>query len=184
VEYYVARNFAEFKNVLSVPVETVSASLPEWVQVDAVIGVEPENGTVRVMAYNSKDEWDYADSADMSITLSMPFFAGKTVEVTKTVIDDSVNYFVQWEKDRERLGLGDKFGPWSPDDPGLDTSFTLTDEKVKEIYQRDLRAEYMKIANSVTPVTETMTVPADGKLTLSETLSRQAVVFYTIKEAQ
>ena len=180
VAYYVAKNFAEFRAAKSAPVEMLeTANLPEGVEAGAVVGVEPR--TLRVMAYNFKDDWDYAGKANVTLELTHTPFAGKTVEVVETLIDDRSNYFVQWEKDRAELGLGDAFGPWSPDDPGLDISSTLSDTAVKEIYTSRLRENYVKIANSLTPSRSTAEVSADGNLTLSVELPRQAVVFYIVR---
>ena len=182
VGYYVAKYFAEFKNACSVPVETLDSALADKVEVGAVVGVEPF--MVRVMAYNFKDDWDYDGKASVTLELAASAFAGQTVEITETKIDDSVNFFVQWEKDRAELALGDAFGSWSPDDPSLDSPLTLSENPALQTYETKLRGRYVEIANSLKSTVSTVTVPNDGKITLSVELPRQAVVFYTIKPVQ
>ena len=182
VGYYVAKNFAEFQNARSIPVETADSSLAEGVEVGAVVGVEPD--ALRVMVYNFKDDWDYAGAAKVTLELTALPFAGQKVEVTETKIDDSVNFYVQWEKDREKLGLGDKFGSWSPDDPSLDSPTTLSAPEVRKTYQNQLRKGYVEIANSLKPTFSSAAVPADGKMIFTAELPRQGVVFYTVKSAE
>lgn len=179
VGYYVAKYFAEFKNARSVPVETLDSALAEQVEVGAVVGVEPE--TVHVMMYNFKDDWDYDGQANAALELTALVFAGQQVEITETIIDDTVNYFVQWEKDSAELAPQAQFGSWSPDDPSLDSSLTLLDETLRQTYETALRSRYVEIANSLKSTVSNLTVPDNGKITLAVELPRQAVVFYAIK---
>lgn len=180
VGYYVARNFARFRDAKNLPVETAASNLPEGVEAGAVAGFDPDNQTLRVMAYQFKDDYDYAGKVAASFDAVVPEFANRTVEVTETVIDDRTNFFVQWEKDRKELGLGDQFGAWSPDDAGLDSASTVGDPKTVEIYRTKLRGTYRKIANSLKPRVFTIPVDSEGRFRLETELDRQAVVFWTV----
>lgn len=180
VGYYVAKNFARFRDAKNLRVETAASNLPEGVEAGAVAGIDPDGQTLRVMAYQFKDDYDYAGRVAATFDASVPAFANRTVEVTETVIDDRTNFFVQWEKDRKELGLGDLFGAWSPDDAELDGASTLGDPKTAEIYRTKLRGSYRKIANSLKPRVFTIPVDSEGRFRLETELDRQAVVFWTV----
>ncbi len=182
--YYVARLFSEFRSSRRVQVgREEGAAVPEGTELDAVAGFEPETKTLRVMLYNFKDDYDYDGGARARLAVTAGEFAGKRVRVTKRVIDDRVNFFPEWEKDRRRLGIGDGSFTWSPDDPGLDSTLTLRDPEARKIYKEELRPKYAKTARLV-PEEETAGVPQDGTLVLETELGPQAVVFYEITAAE
>lgn len=177
--YYVALLFSRFRNARSVPAAVQQTALPEGVEVNAVAGYEPETKTLRVMLYHFKDDYDYAEKARAQIQTVCPDFAGKRLRMTAWTIDDGVNFFPEWEKDRQRLGIEPSASTWSPDDPGLDTGHTLSDAKVREIYDRELRPRYAEIARRFQPETAEFRTD-DGSFQLDAELDRQGVIFYEI----
>ena len=181
--YYVARLFSRFRHSCPARVERTECAAAEGVEIDAVAGYEPETKTLRLMIYHFKDDYDYAGNALANANVSLPDFAGRKVRVTKWVIDDRVNFFPEWEKDRETYGIGDGSFTWSPDDPGLDSTLTLRDPEARKLYMEELRPRYAKKARLV-PEETSADVPRGGALTLETELGPQAVVFYEIGAAE
>ena len=176
--YYVALLFSRFRNAYSVPVTTEESSLPDGVEVNAAAGYEPETKRLRVMLYNFKDDYDYDGKVRTQIQAVCSDLAGKRLRLTAWMIDDRINYFTEWEKDRRRLGVEPAASLWSPDDPGLDSGSTLSDPEIRKIYDRELRSRYADIARLKPAISEIDT--ADGTLQLDAELDRQAVLFYEI----
>ncbi|MBQ8209292.1 MAG: hypothetical protein IJZ35_01765 [Clostridia bacterium] len=179
VSYHVAKCASEFEN--SELVETKKGSgLIFGAEVDAVSAYDDETDTLRIMAYNFKNDMDYTNEAELDFEISAPEFEGKNVTVTTYVIDDDCNYFDEWIKDRENYGITDDCFSWSPDDPQIDNTTTLADEDAREIYYSELYAKYYE-CSKLEPETAEMTV-TDGKIQLNITLDPHAVVFYEITE--
>ncbi|MBR5416240.1 MAG: hypothetical protein IK105_09935 [Thermoguttaceae bacterium] len=183
VSYFVARLFSEFRGAYAARVERETESAPEGVELDAVAGYEPDARTLRLMVYHFKDDYDYAGSARASLKISVPDFAGKKLRVISWTVDDGVNFFPEWEKDREKFGIGDDDFRWSPDDPGIDSPLTLADPDARALYEKELRPRYAQIAR-LTPKEEELPPSPDGMLLLEAELGPHAVVFYEIAEAE
>ncbi len=177
VSYHVAKLASEFENSAIVSTEKNKGFIL-GADVDAVSAYDEQTDTLRIMAYNFKNKLNYKNEAELDFVISAPEFEGKKVNVTTYVIDDDCNYFDEWLKDRETYGITDDCFSWSPDDPQIDSTITLTDEKARELYLNELYAKY-KECSQLTSSTSEMTV-TDGKIKLSITLDPHAVVFYEI----
>ena len=132
------------------------------------------------MAYNFKNDVDYGKTADIKLNVNLPQSDVKKVKVISYVIDDSCNYFDEWVEDRKTYNIGDDCFGWSPDDPEIDSTITLKDEKARNIYFNELYSKYTECSKLV-PTEETVTVK-DGRITLNTTLDPHAVIFYEIAE--
>ncbi len=181
VAYHVASNAAKFDGANLIKTEKVTDGYILKAEVDAVSAYDAESNTLRIMAYNFKNDVDYKKSADLDFTVSAPQFSGDKVKVTAYVIDDDCNYFDEWVEDRETYGIGnDRFG-WSPDDPQIDNETTLKDPEARAFYQAELREKYYECSKLEPETFEAEIV--DGAIHLDITLNPSAVVFYEITEA-
>ena len=181
VSYHTAKLAALFKNAKAVATKRVKKGLQPGTEVEAFSAFDSENNTLRIMAYNFKNSIDYNKTADLSIKVGAPQFDGKEVKVTAYVIDDSCNFFDEWVKDREEYGIDSSCFSWSPDDPTLGSTGTLSDERAREIYFNELHAKYEECAK-LKPIETTATVE-NGAFNLEITLNPNAVVFYEITPA-
>lgn len=178
VAFHVARLFSQFKNSQVLKINE-KKSLAEKVETGAIAGFDSKTKTLRLMAYNFKDDLKYTQPLGVKFSVSIPQFKGQKVEIIENVVDDSVNYFPQWMKDRKKYGIGNECSSWSPDDPALDNPATLSDPEKRKLYQEKLRPVYVKLAQ-LKPKKSIAKVSQDGSLELSATLAPQGVLFYEI----
>ena len=176
VSYHVAKNAAKFGGMKMAKTEKTGSGYMFKTEVNAVSAFDGE--TLRIMAYNFKNDVEYNKTADLSFKINVPQFAGKTVKVTAYVVDDDCNYFDEWVEDRKTYGIGDECFGWSPDDPIIDNITTLQDPAAREIYKTKLYDKYTECSKLV-PVENTVTVE-NGEINLEITLDPNAVVFYEI----
>ena len=178
VSYYVAKLAAQFKNAKAVAVKKIKSGLQPGTEVEAVAAFDGKDSTLRVMAYNFRNDVNYNKTADLNFRINAPQFDGRKVKVTAYVIDDDCNFFDEWVKDREKYGIDSSCSSWSPDDPILGSTATLTDERARNIYFNELHGKYEECAK-LKPV-ETTTNVENSSLTLDIMLNPNAVVFYEI----
>ncbi len=178
VSWHVAKNIALFKGMNRISAENTKKGVLYDVEVDAVAAYDEATETLRIMAYNFKNDVEYDKSADLKFNINAPEFNGKTVKVTAYVIDDNCNYFDEWVEDRKTYGIGDDCFNWSPDDPQIESYVTLENEEARNIYFTKLRDKYAECSR-LEPVTQTLTVK-DSTLTLETELAANGVVFYEI----
>ncbi len=176
VSYHVAKNAAKFGGMKMAKTEKTGSGYMYKTEVNAVSAFDGE--TLRIMAYNFKNDVEYKKTADLSFNVKVPQFAGKTVKVTAYVVDDDCNYFDEWVEDRKTYGIGDDCFGWSPDDPIIDNIITLQDSAAREIYKTKLYDKYTECSKLV-PV-ESTAVVENGEISLEITLDPNAVVFYEI----
>ena len=183
--YFVARLFSEFRGAFPLREERKEETgLPEGVEIGAVAGWEPAAKTLRLMVWHFKDDDGYTGKARAAVKITAPEFAGKEIRVTKWTVDDRVNFFPVWEKDREEHHIGNDCFTWSPDDPGLDDPhYTLTDPDARKIYETVLRPRYKEIAR-LAPAESQLEVPDTGEVELETQLEHHAVVFYRLEPAE
>lgn len=180
ITYHVAKNVAGFGGMTSISTERTRKGLLIQSEVDCVSAVNPEDGSVLLMAYNFKNDVDYKNSIDAEFSISVPQLDGKEVIVKLYRIDDSCNYFDDWMQDRETYGIGDDCFGWSPDCPVIEGM--LRDQNAREIYFNELRDKY-KECSVLTPEALTMTVE-NGSLTIADTINANGVLFVEITEAK
>lgn len=173
----VAENVAKFKDSKRLET-TAEKTLAEGVESDAVAAFDETTQTLRLTAFNFKDDLEYADSLAAEFAVSTPFWAGREVKIVEKTIDDRINFFPQWLRDQAELGISDDVFPWSPDSGCLDAA--IYDAAARRLYFEKLRPKYVEIANRPYSTERTAKVGADGRLTLQTTLARHGVVFYEI----
>jgi len=178
VSYHVASNAAKFGGAKLVSTEKEKRGYVPFAEVDAVSAFDESGNTLRIMAYNFKNKVNYTAPADIKFTVKAPQFEGKNVKITAYVIDDDCNYFDEWQADRVKYGIGDDCFGWSPDDPIIESTITLSDTEAREIYYSELHNKYYECSKLVP--TETSATVINGEITLDITLDPHAVVFYEI----
>lgn len=178
VSWHVAKNISGFAGAKRVYTEKSKSGVVYNAQVDCVSAYDEESGTLRIMAYNFKNDVDYDKSIDLSLKINAPQFNGKTVKITACTVDDSCNYFDEWVKDRETYGIGNDCFSWSPDDPQIDSPVTLENEAARNIYFTELREKYVE-RSRLKPVVQTVTVE-NSVINLDAELAANGVVFYEI----
>lgn len=180
ISYHVARNAAKFGGAKLAQTQRVKKGWLWKAEVDAVSAFDESTDTLRIMAYNFKNDVDYKRNADLKFTVNAPQFEGKQVKITTYVVNDDCNYFDEWIEDREKYGIGDDCFAWSPDDPIIDSPTTLNDPEAREIYKTELYDKYTECSKLV-PTEQTATVE-NGEIVLEVSLDPNAVVFYEIVE--
>ncbi len=180
VSYHVAKNAAKFGGNTLLSTEKTKSGVIFGSDVDAVSAFDEDENTLRIMAYNFKNDVDYNKNVEMTFEINAPQFSGKDVKVTAYVINDDCNYFDEWVEDRKTYGITDDCFSWSPDDPSIDNPVTLADEKARETYFNELYPKYTE-CSKLEP-TQSQVEVVDGKITLNITLDPHAVVFYEISE--
>lgn len=176
ISYHVAQNMAKFEGCEILSADTMALKTGVKVEIGNLCAVDKETGTLRAMVYNFKNKLNYTGKAD--VTLKIPAEVGMTYNVTTYLVNDDCNYFDEWQKDRKTYGIGDDCFSWSPDDPMLDNTVTLTDPDAREIYNTQLRDKYIECAK-LTPVTTQVTA-ADGFITLDVMLDAGNVIFWEL----
>ena len=179
VSYHVAKQINKFSGMKQIEI-TDKKVMPAafGAEVKALAAYDEETDTVRIMAYSFKNDIDYSKDAELKFDVAMPQYNGKEVTVTAYYVNDDCNFFDEWCEDRETYGIGDECFAWSPDDPCLDNTVTLSDPKAREIYENELRDKYIE-CSQLEPVTTTATV-TNGILTIEDTIDGNSVVFYEI----
>jgi len=180
--YHIANNLYKFAGSKKVETVVAAAKAEHGAEFDCLSVYNEQTQTVRLMIYNYKNDVNYQTPAEVSLSVKMPQFAGKQIQIVRSSVNDDCNFFDEWMKDRKTYNITDKTASWSPDDPCLDTTVTLEDFTARQIYQRDLRAKYAECAK-LTPVTSTQTLSSDTWQT-SITLGGSEVVFYEISLAK
>lgn len=178
VSYHVANNIYKFAGGKQAKVTKTHMNAGLHIESDCLASWNEEEQTLRLMVYNFKNDLDYDKNMKVNFNVNVPQLDGKTVTVTKYLINDDCNFFDEWLEDRKTYGIGDECFSWSPDDPTLESKTTLSDSKAIEIYNSELRARYEECA-VLTPVTETVVVE-NGRIDLNETIEAGNVLFYEI----
>lgn len=178
ISYHIAENMAKFAGSKILATDEKEIKTGVNVDIGNLCAIDEEIGTIRVMVYNFKNKLDYKGKAD--VTVNIPAEDGKKYKVTQYLVNDDCNFFDEWQEDRKTYNITDDCFSWSPDDPMLDSTITLTDEKAREVYFTQLRDKYEEYAQLTPSVTEV--VAQDGNITLSMLLEASNVVFYEIEE--
>ena len=180
VSYHVAKRASEMAGSKLVSTTADKKGIIFGGEVDAVSAFNEETNTLHVMAYNFKNNLEYNTDAEITFNINVPQFKDGKAKITVYKIDDDCNYFDEWVEDRKTYGIGDDCFSWSPEDPEIDSTVTLSDENARKIYFEELREKYGE-CSILEPQTEKATVK-DGKITLDITLGGHEVVFYQITQ--
>lgn len=180
VSYHFAKRAYEMAGSTLVETKADKKGIIFGGEVDAVSAFNEEDNTLHIMAYNFKNTLEYNTEAELTFNVNVPQLKDGEAQLTVYKIDDNCNYFDEWIADREAYGIGDDCFAWSPDDPEIDSTVTLSDENARNIYFDELREKYGE-CSVLEPQKETVTVK-DGKITLDITLGGHEVVFYEITQ--
>ena len=176
LSFHIANLISKGKNSKILAVRRLPGGLIPGAETCALASIE--DNTLRIMAYNYKNDLSYDRSAKINLRIrNLPFENGK-VKATVYTIDDNCNYFDDWIADREKYGIGDDCFDWSPDCPNIGGS--LRDEQARKIYFEKLKAEYAE-KSWLTPF-ETELEVTDGKLIINDELGGNTVRFYEITQ--
>ncbi|MCR5782001.1 MAG: hypothetical protein K6G90_04600 [Clostridia bacterium] len=175
ITYFVAERAARFEGAKKAGVRAVKTGHIPDADVNVAAGYNEDTGTLYVMAYNYKNKLDYHSDADVSLRLKVPQLDGKEVSVTAYRINDDCNWFDEWDKERETLGVTDDMFAWSPDD-GCPN---WTDNEGRRIFleQQERYREYCRLE----PI-ESETGVKDGEISIKTTLRPHEVVFFEIEK--
>lgn len=182
IAYHVASNAAKFGGMSRTEASLAKKGLLLESEIDCISAVDEETGSILVMAYNFKNELEYEYSADIKLEINTPELDGKNVEIKIYKVDDSCNYFDEWIEDRKTYNITDDCFAWSPDCPVIENGTTLKDPLAREIYFSKLRDKYAE-CSKLTPDVLNATVK-NGKLTLSENIAPNGVLFVEITEVK
>lgn len=178
ISYHVAKNIARFEGCKILSAETKQLKTSIGVEIGSLAGIDEESGVIRAMVYNFRNKLEYKGKAD--VTVNIPVVDGKKYRVTQYLVNDDCNYFDEWQEDRKTYNITDDCFGWSPDDPMLDNTVTLSDPVAREIYNTQLRERYKECA-VLTP-TEYEVTSTDGNISLNVLLEAGNVVFFEIEE--
>lgn len=178
VSYYVASNFSKFADSQKVRNSKAIVKAAPGVESECLAGWSSETNTLRVMTYNYKNDVDYGGKMNVSLKIRVPQINKEYVTVVKYLVSDDCNYFDEFLEDRKRYNITDDCFNWSPDDPSLDSTVTLEDERSREIYLSELKPKYAE-CSKLTPVYTSAEVK-DGVVRINDTLDASNVVFYEI----
>ncbi len=179
ISFRLAQNASKFKDCRALAVHT-EKRLQDGVDCDVVAGLDEKDQTLRLMCYNFKFDLNYTQSLETRLEVDVPFWKGKNVQITTTILDDEENFFTEWLKDKERLSIPDEAFSWSPDSGNLDIGWI--DPEYQEKYFTFLRDKYVAKANKEPRHTlDNVKVSEDGKLIFNGELGSHGVVFYTIQ---
>lgn len=182
VSYHVASNIAKFGYTERVAVEKLRSGVLYNSEVDCISAFDEDTNTLRIMAYNFKNDIDYDKSIDLSFSVNVPQFKGKNISITVNKIDDDCNFFDEWVEDRKTYNIGDDCFDWSPDDFTIDSYTTLSNAAAREIYYTHLYDKYSE-CSKLTPVSYSQTLDSEI-LVLEDNLAANGVIFYEITIAK
>ena len=178
ISYHIANNIYKFAGSKKADVNASKVIARAGVETDCLAGWNEEKQTLRLMAYNFKNDVDYSKKMKVRFDVNVPQLDGQTVKITKYLVDDNCNFFDEWQQDRKKYGITDDCFNWSPDDGLIENGTVLKYGWARDLYVSKLRDKYEECAQLV-PITQTMTVK-DGKIRLEDVLDGNNVVFYEI----
>ena len=146
VSFHVAKEAAKFKGMRRLQVAANGGVLP-GIECEAVAAIDESAKRMQVMAYSFTNTLHATGTLRMRFDVKLPeAWRGKSVTVRRRLVDDSVNWFPMWRKDRAALGIGDNLFNWSPDDPAVMSGVGLADPKHRAHFQNVLLPRYREMA--------------------------------------
>ncbi len=176
VSYHVADNITRFASSKTAKTTVTRLNFPK-VEADCLSGWNEDTQTLRIMAYNFKNDINYSREMRFKFKINVPQLDGKEVTVVKYLINDDCNFFDEWQEDRETYNITDDCFNWSPDDPTLDGS-AISNADAQNTYKTLLRDKYVECSR-LTPVVSTVKVE-NGEINIDETIGASNVLFYEI----
>ena len=180
VSFHVAKEAAKFKGMRRLAVAAEGGAQP-GVELEAVAAIDEPGRRIQLMAYGFTNALHAAGASRLRFSVRLPAeWRGKDLVLTRRVVDDRANWFPQWRKDRQRLGLADNRFLWSPDDPGVLGGAGLADAKDRALFQDTLQPRYRALA---TLKAEAQTLPADpaAPFAFDAEIQHNAVLFAELR---
>lgn len=178
ISYHVAENVAQFKGSEKLTTYVKAKPTQFDVEMDGISVYDEETKTLRIMAYNYKNDLDYKEQAIFNFSINLSGYGFEAANVKVSFIDDSCNFFDEWQADREKYNITSDAFCWSPDDPCLDSVTTLADPDTIELYKTQLRDKYIDCAR-LQPVNYNYVVENDT-LEFNNVIAGNSAVFYEI----
>lgn len=172
VVYHTSYMASRFAGARLVPTKTCLKGAILKADVNLSAAWDEESSTMRVMAYNYKNDLDYKIPAKVRIKAALPVESGKAT-VTAWVIDDDCNYFDEWLAEYKDLGFTDEDFLWSPDD-----GCPLWKNEAARLKFVELQ-EHFKPYSELKSETFTVDIE-DGCVTINTALAGNTVAFYDI----
>lgn len=161
VSFHVARESAKFKGMRRLSVVAEGGNRPD-LETEAVAAIAENGRRIQIMAYSFTNDLHAAGTVRVRCALKCPAaWLGKDLSLTRRIVDDRVNWFPQWRRDRKEMGLSDDRFRWSPDDPAVLGGMGLIDAADRVKFQETLLPRYQARAR-LEAQTRTVT-PKDGK---------------------
>lgn len=178
VSYHVASNIAKLAGSRKANVTKAVVKAERGVETDCLAGWDDDTKTLRLMTYNFKNDINYSKKMNVSFKIKATGFNKDEVTVVKYLVCDDCNYFDEFMDDRKKYNITDDCFFWSPDDPCIDSTVTLKDERARSIYLNELKSKYAECSKLV-PVYSTVKVK-NGTVKLEDSLDANNVLFYEI----
>jgi len=177
ISYHVATNMHRMAGMSRAPLEVTKVRPHDKTEINGLAGVDPASGKVTAMVYNFSNSISYSDSIKVNLKLNTSLKAGShTVTINK--INDDCNWFDDWVKDREKLGITAKNFSWSPDD-ACSIASILSGSAL--IQYKEYETSKYEVKCKLTPVTTKIDVAGDGTASMECTLGGNNVWFVEIQ---
>lgn len=141
ISYHVAENIDSFGNYKRIKIKSHIINNDNKNEIGCLSGIEAD--TIKIMLYNYSNKVHASGKTSICLDIKLPHNWEK-IKIIKKLIDDNCNYFDEWVEDREKYGINNIAFSWSPDDPMIDNTTTLSDNKVRSFYYKYLRKRYIK----------------------------------------
>jgi len=179
--YFACREFARFAGMRRAEA-TVKGTPPGHEELDALAGVSADGTDVRIAVGRFRDRLVFTNRLETTVSVRLPkAFAGRTVDVDVLTLDDRSNWFVDWERDRVQNGISAQDFSWSPDDFAVLSGRVLTTPRFRTLFAEKLQPAYARKAAGVKPVRRSLTVGAEGLLTVPLDFVGNGAAFASIR---
>ena len=146
VSFHVAKESAKFKGMRRVAVSAQGGERKD-LEIEAVAALDKSGQKMQIMAYSFTNSLHAAGTVKMRFDIKFPeTWRGRSVTVTRRLVDDNSNWFDEWRKDRAALGFTDDRFNWSPDDPSVASGVGLADVKDRAHFLNVLAPRYRELA--------------------------------------
>ena len=146
VSFHVAKESAKFKGMRRLAVYASGGDRDD-LEIEAVAALDKSGRRMQIMAYSFTNSLHAAGTVKMRFDIKFPeTWRGRSVTVTRRLVDDNANWFDEWRKDRAALGFTDDRFNWSPDDPSVASGVGLADVKDRAHFLNVLAPRYRELA--------------------------------------
>jgi len=163
VSYHVAANISKLSGMSRAESAISTVSAVKDAAIGVLAGTDPANGKAGAMIWNFKNDVAYSDTAIVKLTLRTGLKPGRH-RITIKKINDDCNYFDDWMRDRQELGITDDMFRWSPED-GCVVGRNIIDSTAAAQY-RSLEAGRYQEKSELIPEEGIVRVGRDGVVSL------------------